>query len=439
MTAFKVLPALTRLTLLGALLTACGPRGPGAAESVPSGTATLVGATAAPAPAPPVAASPAPSPASPTPEAARPEVLRTVELRWSVPEPRLIGTRVERPLLHRSAALTLNAAQVTRIVQEGSLQTIRASLNAVYAGIEAREPRDIRFARAGKTWVGEARTGWKVERAASEAALLAALRNGDSRSTLSVALQAPARSVRWAAEKGLTHLATGESLFTGSPTFRVHNIRVGASRVQGLWIAPGETFSFNRAVGPISAATGFQPGYVVSGNTLATEDGGGICQVSTTVFRAALRAGLPITERHAHSYLVGYYGEPGLDATVYAPAKDLRWTNDTAAPLLVQADWDLKAERLTVSVFGHDDGRTVRLDEPVITGRQTATEPSFVLDRTLPAGGARRIDMPATGMKAVITRTVVSGNGRNTTDAFSSRYRPWGGVFAVAAGDPRLR
>jgi vancomycin resistance protein YoaR len=362
-----------------------------------------------------------------------------VNLRWSVPEPRLIGTRVERPLLHQSAPLTLSAAQVARIRQEGSLQAVRAALNAVYARIEAREPRDIRFARVGRTWVGEARTGWKVDRAASETALLAALRDASPNSTLSVTLQAPARSVRWAAAKGLTHLASGESLFTGSPTFRVHNIRVGASRMQGLWIAPGETFSFNRAVGPISAATGFQPGYVVSGNTLATEDGGGICQVSTTVFRAALRAGLPITERHAHSYLVGYYGEPGLDATVYAPAKDLRWTNDTAAPLLVQADWDLRAERLTVSVFGQDDGRTVQIAEPVITGRQTATEPSFVLDRTLPAGGARRIDMPATGMKAVVTRTVVSGDGQNTTDAFSSRYRPWGGVFAVAAGDPRLR
>ncbi|WP_309570959.1 VanW family protein [Deinococcus sp.] len=364
---------------------------------------------------------------------------RMVALRWTVPEPRLIRGKVERPLLNREARLTLNAAQTERVKRDGSLDSVQADLDRVYAQVEARTPRDIRFLSAGGSWIGEARTGWAVDRAASAKAVLAALKDGAASIPLSITLIAPARSVRWAAARSLQHLGSGDSEFTGSPDFRVHNIRVGAARVHGAWIEPGATFSFNALVGPISAATGFQPGYVVTGDTLSTEDGGGICQVSTTVFRAALRAGLPITERHAHSYQVAYYGDPGLDATVYAPAKDLRWRNDTAAPVLVQAAWTVDSERLTVSVFGRSDGRRVQIAEPVITQRQPAPDPTFVADRTLEKGGARRIDMPAAGLRARVKRTVTFPDGRQRTDTVDSRYRAWGGVFAVPPGDDRLR
>ncbi|GGO37869.1 VanW family protein [Deinococcus humi] len=437
MTALKHLLISTSLAALASLLTGCGP----AEAEVVTQAPPVVAATPQPSrPAPilsqPLSQAPAARDASQLPSTKQP---LTLELRWTVPEPRLVGGRVERPLLNRATSLTLLSAQITQIRESGGLEAIRQELDGIYAEIEARQPRDIRFRQIGKAWVGEARTGWRVERKASEAALLRAIQAGETRSALNIALEAPARSVRWAAEKGLTHLASGQSSFAGSPDFRVHNIRTGAGRVQGEWVAPGQTFSFNALIGPISSVTGFQPGYVVTGNTLSTEDGGGICQVSTTVFRAAFKAGLPITERHEHSYLVGYYEEPGLDAAVYAPGKDLRWKNDTAAPLLVQATWDLKAATLTVSLFGVDDGRRVRVSEPVISARRPAPEPTFMVDRTLEQGKARRVDMPAAGMKAVMTRTVTFADGQQEKEEFVSRYKAWGGVFAVAPGDERLR
>lgn len=431
MTAFKVLLISSGLAGLGVLLAGCGP-----AEAVTQAQAGPVVAAVAPPPSAPTAPQTAAAPARAAPETDRPKAM---ELRWTAPEPRLVGNRVERPLLNKSASLELTPEQAAQIRQSGTLEPVRQALDGLYAGIEARQPRDIRFRQIGQDWIGEARTGWKVDREASEAALLGAIRDGQPRSALKLVLEAPARSVRWAAEKKLGHLASGQSSFAGSPDFRVHNIRTGAGRVQGAWVAPGQTFSFNALIGPITSATGFQGGYVIVGDTLSTEDGGGICQVSTTVFRAAFNAGLPITERHEHSYLVGYYEEPGLDAAVYAPGKDLRWTNDTAAPLLVQADWDLKAETLTVSLFGSDDGRTIRISEPAISARRPAPDPTFMVDRALKKGEARRVDMPAAGMKAVITRTVTLPSGQQKKQDFVSRYRAWGGVFAVAPGDDRLR
>ncbi|MFC3831376.1 MULTISPECIES: VanW family protein [Deinococcus] len=414
--------AALSLTLLGLGVAATAPL---RAASAPAATPAATAPPATPRPADPA---PLPTPAS-----------RTVALRWSVPEPRLVGGAVERPLLHRELPLTLTATQVAQVRAAGTLEPIRAELGRVYAAVEGRTPRDLRFVRRGGRWVGEARTGWTVDRAASGAALLAALRGDAAASPLTVTLQAPARSVRWAAQEKLQHLGSGESGFAGSPDFRVHNIRVGAARVHGAWVAAGRGFSFNALIGPISAATGFRPGYVVTGNTLSTEDGGGLCQVSTTVFRAAFRAGLPITERHAHSYQVAYYGDPGLDAAVYAPAKDLRWRNDTGGPVLVQAAWDVKKEALTVSLFGRADGRTVSIGKAVVTRRRPAPEPSFVVDRELEAGGARRIDMPAAGLRAAVTRTVTVPGGPTRRDTVTSTYRAWGGVFAVAPGDERLR
>ncbi len=437
MTAFNLLLISGSLTVLGSLLTGCGPAEAEAVTEVPPILAAAV-SPALPASAPASTDSVTTEPTAQDP--AEPQrIQQPLELRWTVPEPRLVGGQIERPLLNMSATVELSAEQFVQIKAAGNLNAARTALDKAYAGIKARQPRDIRFQQVGQDWIGEARTGWKVDRAASEAALLKALVGGETHSTLNVILEAPVRSVRWAADKKIGHLASGQSSFVGSPDFRVHNIRTGAGRVQGAWVAPGRTFSFNALIGPINSATGFQPGYVVTGNTLSTEDGGGICQVSTTVFRAAFNAGLPITERHEHSYLVGYYEEPGLDAAVYAPSKDLRWKNDTAAPLLVQADWNLKAETLTVSLFGADDGRRVRISEPTISARKPAPDPTFMVDRALEEGAARRVDMPAAGMKTVVTRTLTFADGKQRKEDFVSRYKAWGGVFAVAPGDDRLR
>ncbi|WP_245557745.1 VanW family protein [Deinococcus apachensis] len=362
-----------------------------------------------------------------------------LQLRLSAPEPVLVGGRVERPLTERRFTVQIPAQEVARLRTSGDLSPLRVALARVYAQVEARGARDVRFFREGGRWIARAQTGWKVDRERTEARLREALGRGESGSALVLRLQAPARSVRWAQEQGLTHLASGSSTFTGSPGFRVQNIRVGAGKLHGTWVAPGAEFNFNARVGRINAAGGFVRGYVITGRTLSLEDGGGLCQVSTTIFRAAHAAGLPITERHAHSYQVAYYGAPGLDAAVYAPNKNLRWRNDTAGPLLVQASWDLKRQELRVDLFGRPDSRKVWVAAPRQADVRPPPPPAFVADAGQRPGEARRLDMPAPGSRVTVTRQVRYADGRVVRDETRSVYRPWGGLFAVSPQDGRVR
>lgn len=136
---------------------------------------------------------------------------------------------------------------------------------------------------------------------------------------------------------GLSELvATGWSDFTGSPANRTVNVAVGASKFNGVLIKPGEEFSFNKALGPVDASTGYLPELVILADKTVPEFGGGLCQVSSTAFRAALNAGLPILERHAHAYPIGYYLPYGVDATIYLPSPDLRFANDTGKYIFIQ-------------------------------------------------------------------------------------------------------
>jgi len=106
-------------------------------------------------------------------------------------------------------------------------------------------------------------------------------------------------------------LAEGESFFKDSIPSRVHNIILASSYLHGVVIPPGEVFSFAKKIGTISAEVGYKPAYVIKNKATVLEDGGGVCQVSTTLFRAALNAGLPIVERKAHYYRVGFYEQGG--------------------------------------------------------------------------------------------------------------------------------
>ncbi|OGD83521.1 hypothetical protein A2572_03970, partial [Candidatus Collierbacteria bacterium RIFOXYD1_FULL_40_9] len=140
-------------------------------------------------------------------------------------------------------------------------------------------------------------------------------------------------------------IAVGKSSFDHSIPGRVFNVNLAASRINGVIIPPGEEFSFNKAVGEISRQTGYQTAYVISQGKTVLGDGGGVCQVSTTMFRAALDFGFPITERKAHAYRVGYYEQdspPGIDATIFSPTTDFKFLNDTGHHILIQSKVDTK-------------------------------------------------------------------------------------------------
>lgn len=163
-------------------------------------------------------------------------------------------------------------------------------------------------------------------------------------------------------------LARGETSFAGSPRNRIHNIQVATKRYNGLVFMPGEAFSFNQYLGSVDAQNGYLPELVIKENVTTPEYGGGICQISTTAFRAAMQAGLKITNRRNHSYPVAYYGAPGYDATVYAPYTDLKFTNDTGYPIYITTK--IIGSRVIFDVWGKQDGRQVTINGPFVTSRQ---------------------------------------------------------------------
>jgi vancomycin resistance protein YoaR len=169
-------------------------------------------------------------------------------------------------------------------------------------------------------------------------------------------------------ELGLkTLIAEGNSDFKGSPKNRRHNISLGASKFDGILVAPGETFSFLEHLGPVDASTGYLPELVIKSNRTEPEYGGGMCQVSTTSFRGAVKAGLEIVERRNHAYPVHYYAPQGTDATVYIPSPDLKFKNNTPSHVYIQTK--IEGDTLTFEYYGTDDGRKVETEDPVIYGR----------------------------------------------------------------------
>jgi vancomycin resistance protein YoaR len=162
-------------------------------------------------------------------------------------------------------------------------------------------------------------------------------------------------------------LARGESNFAGSPANRIHNINVATGRYDGLVLMPGEEFSFNQYLGEVDAEGGYLPELVIKENVTTPEYGGGICQVSTTAFRAATESGLKITARRNHSYPVAYYGTPGYDATVYAPNPDLKFVNDTGHPVYFLTK--VIGSRVIFEVWGTAGTRQVTINGPFVTGR----------------------------------------------------------------------
>jgi vancomycin resistance protein YoaR len=227
-------------------------------------------------------------------------------------------------------------------------------------------------------------------------------------------------------------IGTGTSLFAGSIESRIYNVNLAASRINGFLVKPGDTFSFAKAVGDVSNLTGYKQAYVIQNGKTVLGDGGGVCQVSTTLFRAALNAGLPIVERHAHAYRVHYYEEdsaPGVDATVYVPTVDLKFKNDTGHYILIQSIIDLTQPRLTFMIYGTSDGRVVNQTEPIVSNIRPAPPDKYEDDPTLPVGTVKQVDFAAGGADASFTRTVTRNGEVISQDTFTSHYTPWQAIY----------
>jgi len=162
-------------------------------------------------------------------------------------------------------------------------------------------------------------------------------------------------------------LAVGRSNFKGSDEGRKVNVRKGLNEhLNNVYVPAGTAFSFNSVLGKsISTGNGWRMALTIfGGSELRPAPGGGICQVSTTLYRAMLQAGLPILEQKSHSLYVSYYEKYGVgqDATVFPGSQDLSFLNDTGGPLLIQSYNE--GDEAFVNIYGYDDGRAVTLSGP---------------------------------------------------------------------------
>ncbi len=284
-----------------------------------------------------------------------------------------------------------------------------------------------------------ATTGLQVDQIAAATAMLHGMQSSQRTVALPVTIVKPAISGDHPEALGIKELvAQGTSNFAGSPPERLQNIERGAQLINGAIVAPGQVFSFDDTVGDISVAHGFTTGLIILDHETVNGIGGGICQVSTTLFRAAFYAGLPILERHDHAYAVPYYtqgGYPdGFDATIYSPQLDLKFKNDTPTALLIQTSMDLPTNTLTVSFYGTKSGRTVQLIAGPITNRVPHPADLRKPDPTLPKGTIKQVDWAHDGFDTWIKR-IVTVNGKVAgTDIFTSHLQAWQAIYLIGTG-----
>ena len=236
-------------------------------------------------------------------------------------------------------------------------------------------------------------------------------------------------------EYGIKELiGVGESKFEGSGSGRILNIKLASGSLDGILIEPEGIFSFNKAVGPIDLEHGYSTAYVIEKGRTVLGPGGGVCQVSTTIFRAALNSGLEITNRVPHAYRVSYYEQeslPGIDATIYQPSVDFKFTNNTSSYILIKTQFDEQNKSLAFKIYGTSDGRKVFISNPVVTSQTPPPEPLYEETDDLAKGVTKQIDWSAWGANVKFTRTVELNGDFLSNDTFTSNYRPWRAVYLV--------
>jgi len=232
-------------------------------------------------------------------------------------------------------------------------------------------------------------------------------------------------------------LGRGTSSFRHSSTIRNFNVEKGSSIINRILVAPDETFSFLKALGEVTLDNGYKKAYVIKKGKTELDVGGGVCQVSTTFFRAILDAGLDITERHAHAYRVSYYEEdnrPGFDATVFIPSPDLKFINDTGHHLLIQSIYDGKNKKLIYEIYGTSDGRKVEISNYRQWDAQPAPPDVWIDDPTLSPGKVVKDENKVPGLKASFEWKVTKNGEVLHQKTFSSAYVPWAAVYRRGPG-----
>ena len=278
-------------------------------------------------------------------------------------------------------------------------------------------------------------TGRAMDVEASIGAINDALLRGEHTVSLAVAEQQPlVADTATGAELGVTQLIQERTTyFYGSSQERKQNITAAAARYHGLLVAPGETFSMGSVLGDVSLENGFAEALIIYGGRTIKGVGGGVCQVSTTLFRTVFFAGFPVIERYSHAYRVSYYEKTvdnsidpdlaGMDATVYFPLVDFKFRNDTPYWLLMETY--INGESLTWKLYSTSDGRSVTWETTGPTNVVSAPEPVFEENPDLRKNQIKQVDWAAQGADVIVTRTVWINGQIYYSDQFPTHYQPW--------------
>ena len=293
--------------------------------------------------------------------------------------------------------------------------------------------------------VQPASAGRTMDVAASRDAILQKLLTGEH--TIPLVIEQTKAAVdtdATAASLGITGLVRSyTSYFRGSSQERMQNIQAAAKQFYGLLVPPNSTFSMAQALGDVSLQNGYAEALIIYNGRTITGVGGGVCQVSTTLFRTALFGGYPIIERHEHAYRVMYYEQTasgtdpnlaGIDATVYVPLVDLKFQNDRPYWLLMETYFHADTSSLEWKFYSGDDGRTTEVTNEGLQNIFPAPEPRFEEDPSLAPGICKKVDYSADGADVTVQQIVSRAGSTLFTDTIFTHYEPWQAVYDYGPG-----
>lgn len=266
------------------------------------------------------------------------------------------------------------------------------------------------------------------------------LRAGEHEIPLAFAWQEPTvGDDATAQELGISEaVSVVSTYFSGSSSERRQNIRTASGAFHGLLVPPGGSLSMAEVLGDISLDNGYAEALIIFGGRTINGVGGGVCQVSTTLFRTAFFGGYEIIERHPHAYRVGYYEQgpnspgPGFDATVFIPEVDFKFRNDTQYWLL--SETYVYGDQLLWKFYSTSDGRQVDWSSSGPKHVDEAKKPIYRENPELPKGKIKQVEWEADGMDIVVHRTVTRDGVLLHEDRIKTHYIPWRAVYEFGPG-----
>lgn len=332
--------------------------------------------------------------------------------------------------------VALDATNLRPILEELAPKLVRYPENARF--IFNDDTRQLEVIRS-------AVTGRQLDVGATIDNINQSLVNGQHNIPVQLVYSPPAVGNEATAESlGISELVSAQStFFRGSSSERLQNIQTAASRFHGVLVPPGETFSMAAVMGDVSLDNGYAEALIIFGGRTIEGVGGGVCQVSTTLFRTVFFGGFPIVERHPHAYRVGYYEQTangwdddlaGLDATVFVPMVDFKFINDTPNWLLMETYFNPSTRKLTWKFYSTSEGREVDWDTTGTRNRVEPPEPLYEENPDLAKGQIKQVDWAAEGADVTVTRVVYRDGVVLFEDTFHTHYEPWQAVYQYGPG-----